>query len=448
MLEAWSELLFIALFILISAFFAAAEIAIVSVRRSRIQELVDQNNSNAHLVQFLLSDPDKFFAVVQIGMTVLPSFASALGGIFAVTRVEPLLRSIPISWIASSSESIAVTIVVALISLFTLVFGELAPKSLGLAHAETISLNSARILVWLLKISKWLIRFITVTTNIVLKPFRDKASFIESRISEEEFKLMLSEGAKSGAIEKTEQELIESIFAFTDMTVREIMVPRTDVVALDVETPNEKIIQTVIEKGYTRMPVYQDNLDNVLGELYAKDLIALMEHGDLIVMHDVLRPAYFVPETKQISELMREFQSKKLHLAIVVDEFGGTAGIVTMEDILEEIVGEIHDEYDEPSLGVDAQPDGSHLVSAMHPIPDVNEALGIDIPEDEAYDTLGGYVGKLFGRIPEVNDRKRANGVEFTVTKKARKRILQVRIRKMQNPLSEGSGVRGQGSAE
>ena len=430
MLQAWTEVLFICLFILISAFFAAAEIAIVSVRRSRIQELVDQENHKARLVQYLLKDPDKFFAVVQIGMTVLPSIASVLGGVFAVNRIEPLLRGVGIAWIADSAQSISVTLVVALLSLFTLVIGELAPKSLGLAHAEKIALFSARIIVWLLSISSWLIRFVTATTNLVLKPLNDRTTFIESRISEEEFKLMLDEGTKSGVIEKTEQELIDNIFEFTDMTVKEIMIPRTDIVALDVETPRDKVIQSVIEQGYTRMPVYRENLDNILGELYAKDLIALMEHGALIVMHDVLRPAYFVPETKKISELMREFQSRKLHLAIVVDEFGGTAGIVTLEDILEEIVGEIHDEYDEPARQTEQLPDGSWLVSAMLPIQDVNERIGVKLPEDEDYETLGGYVSKLFGRIPEVNDTKRAGPVEVTVMKKTHKRIVQVKIRR------------------
>ncbi|HET7153486.1 MAG TPA: hemolysin family protein [Candidatus Kapabacteria bacterium] len=431
MLEIWSDVLVIVVCTLASGFFAAAEIAIVSMRRSRIQELVEQKNGGAILVQRLLSNPDKFFAVVQIGMTVLPSGASVLGGVFAVKYLQPIIHDIPISWIAGSAESIAVGIIVILLSYFTLVIGELAPKSLGLSHAEGIALFSSHIIIWVLKILSGVITFITTSTNLVLKPFRDRTTFIESRISEEEFRLLLSEGTRSGAIEKTEQELIESIFEFTDKTAKDIMIPRTDIVALEINDSRETIIRTVIEQGYTRMPVYAENLDKIIGEIYAKDLIALMEHHALIVMQDLLRPAYFVPETKKIHELLREFQAKKLHLAIVVDEFGGTAGLVTMEDILEEIVGDINDEYDEVIKEIEMQPDGSAFVSAALPIHEVNEKLGVSIPEDESYETLAGYVIKTFGRIPEVNDRKRADEVEITVTKKSSKRINQVRIRKL-----------------
>jgi putative hemolysin len=429
MADPWFNILVILVCILLSGFFAAAEIALVSVRRSRIQELAEQGNRNAALVQGLLKNPERFFAVLQIGITLLISGASVLGGVVAVQFLKPFLLSFHLA--DQTAESISVTVTVLCVSYVTLVLGELAPKSLGLAHAERVALTAARIVTWLLRIGNWLIRFVTASTNLVLRPFGDRTSFLESRISQEEFKLLLEEGTKSGVIEKSEQELIESIFEFTDMTAKDVMVPRTDMVGVELHSSREKLIRTVIEQGYTRMPVYEDDLDHIAGEVYAKDLLALMEHGDLIVVRDLIRPAYFVPETKLISELMREFQYNKLHLAIIVDEFGGTAGLVTLEDILEEIVGEIHDEYDEPGRMIEEQSDGSYLVSAMLPVDDVNERCGTILPEDEAYETLAGYVTTLFGRIPEIGDEKTGDGVRVTITKRSRKRIDQVRISKL-----------------
>jgi putative hemolysin len=442
MADVWLNILVIALLIVVSGFFAATEIAVVSLRRSRLAELAGEHPSAA-LVQQFLAAPERFFAIIQIGVTVLSSAASALAGILAVRVLFPVISAVPIAWIAGLAETISVSLVVAVVSFVTLVVGELAPKSLGLRYAERIALTAARPVAWLLKIGSGVISFVSGSTNLLLKPFGDSTTFMESRISEDEFRLMLQEGAKAGVIERTEHELIESIFEFSDTQVREIMIPRPDVVALDVDAPHEAIIKSVIEQGYSRMPVYRDSIDNVIGEIYAKDIISLLEHRDLIVLHDLLRPAYFIPETKKISELMREFQARKLHLAMVIDEFGGTSGIVTLEDILEEIVGEIHDEYDEPQRQVEPLPDGSMLVNAIITIPDFTEATGIAFPEDEGYETLGGFVAHLLGRIPEVGDRTGSHGVEILVTRKSRRRITQVKVTKLSPPPPKTAGEEG-----
>jgi putative hemolysin len=424
----WLDILVIIIFILLSAFFAAAEIAVISIRRTRIQELIEQKNKRAVAVKELLSDPDKFFAIVQIGMTVFPAAASALSGVLAIKYLKPALEGIPLT--AKSAETVAVTIVIILVSYFTLVVGELAPKSLGLRYAEAIALLSGRILKGLLKISSLLISFLSGSTNIALRPFKDRTSFIEPRISEEEFKLMLDEGTKSGVIDKVEHELIDRIFEFTDTRAKEVMIPRTDVVAIDIKTPHEKIIKIVTEEGYSRIPVYVDTIDHVVGIIYTKDLITLLENRDLIVLQDIIRPAYFVPDSKKISQLMREFQQKKIHLAIVVDEFGGMQGIITMEDILEEIVGEIHDEYDEVLKEVETSADGAFLVNARLPITQFNARFGCDIPEDFDYETVGGFLYKLTGRIPDLNETIQHKDLTFTVVTKSERRMRQIKVRK------------------
>ncbi|MGA9362804.1 MAG: hemolysin family protein [Bacteroidota bacterium] len=433
----WLDIFVIVTFIFLSAFFAAAEIAVISLRRTRIQELIEQKNKNAVAVKELLSDPDRFFAIVQIGMTVFPAAASALSGVLAIKYLKPALGGIP--FLAPSAETVAVGIVIVLVSYFTLVVGELAPKSLGLRYAEVIALLSARILKGLLRISSVIISFLSGSTNLALRPFKDRTSFIEPRISEEEFKLMLDEGRKSGVIDKVEHELIDRIFEFTDTRAKEVMVPRTDVVAIEMKTSHERLIKVVTEEGYSRMPVYVDTIDHIVGIIYTKDLITLLENRDLIVLEDIIRPAYFVPNSKKISQLMREFQLKKIHLAIVVDEFGGTEGIITMEDILEEIVGEIHDEYDEVLKEVEASADGSFLVNARVPISQFNERFGCDIPEDADYETVGGFLYKLTGRIPDLNETISHKNLTFTVATKSDRRMRQIKVRKIPESTSSGN---------
>jgi CBS domain containing-hemolysin-like protein len=231
-------------------------------------------------------------------------------------------------------------------------------------------------------------------------------------------------------IDKTEQELIGSIFEFTDTTAKEVMIPRPDVVALSMDMTHERIIKTVLEEGYSRMPVYRGTIDNILGVVYTKDLLGLMEYKGLIILQDVIRPAYFVPETKKISQLMRELQHRKIHIAIVIDEFGGTSGIITMEDILEEIVGEIHDEYDEELKDVEQGSDGTFLVNARMPIKEFNERFAAEIPPADDYETVGGLLQKLTGRIPEIGEEITHDNLSFTVMKKSQRRIRQVKLRR------------------
>lgn len=262
----------------------------------------------------------------------------------------------------------------------------------------------------------------------LLKSLLVKSGLFKGGLSEEDLKEVLEAGTISGALDRTEHELIKSILGFTDTTAREIMVPRPDIVALDMNIPTEILIRKVIDEGYSRIPVYNDSIDKIIGIIYSKDLLSLLEHRDLIILHDIIRPAYFVPQSKKISQLLREFQQNKIHLAIVVDEFGGTEGIITMEDIIEEIVGEIHDEYDEVHKPVEQAVDGSTIVDANISIHDFNEQFRANIPETSDYDTLAGFLQKLTGRLPELNEEIRHVDFTFKILNKTARRIRQVKV--------------------
>jgi CBS domain containing-hemolysin-like protein len=248
------------------------------------------------------------------------------------------------------------------------------------------------------------------------------------KYSEDDVKQLLEDGKRSGVIDSTERELIESVLEFTDTTVKEIMVPRTDVVAVELSVPRERLIRIVIDEGYSRVPVFQQSIDNIVGIIYTKDLLSMFEHRDVIILQDIVRPPYFVPESKKISMLLRELQTKKQHMAIVIDEFGGTEGIITMEDILEEIVGEIRDEYDEDHRDVETSLDGSVVVNAGMSIHDFNEKFQSSIPDDADYETLSGFLHKLTGRIPELNEEIAFENLSFGVVKKNERRIRQVKV--------------------
>ena len=251
---------------------------------------------------------------------------------------------------------------------------------------------------------------------------------LKTKLSEEDLKQVLEASTISGAIDKSEHELIKSILEFNDTMVREIMVPRPDIVALDIAMPRELLVRKVIDEGYSRLPVYRDTIDNIIGIIYSKDLLSLLEHRDLILIQDIIRPVYFVPESKKISQLLREFQQKKAHLAVVTDENGGTEGIVTMEDIVEEIVGEIHDEYDEVGKTIEPAKDGSITVDARSSVSDLNKQFSLTLPEAPEYETLAGLIQKVLGRLPEIGDTIHFQDMQLTVLSKTARRIRLVRL--------------------
>ncbi len=438
----WLEIAGVVCLIGAVGFFSACEVAVLSSRKSRLRELADEGNRAAKTVLSFKEAPERFLATVHVGVIFSLILASGLSGMLGFVYLEPALRSLGYRWVVEASGWLTLGIVGAIVGFLVVVLGELVPKSLALRNSVGVALAVAGLLRIFSAAFRLPARVLSASSNLVLRPFKDTTTFAEARISEEEFKLILDEGARQGVIDKTEHELIESIFEFTDTAAKEVMIPRTDVVAIDVEMSRERILKIVLEEGYSRMPVYRGTIDNVVGIIYTKDLLGVIEYGTLIILHDILRPAYFVPETKKISQIMHELQARRIHLAIVIDEFGGTEGIITMEDILEEIVGEIHDEYDEVLKDIEIAGDGSFFVNGRTPIRDFNERCKAEIPETPDYETVGGFLAKVIGRIPELHEEVVSHGFAFTITKKSQRRVRQVRARKAappEKPLADAS---------
>ncbi len=426
----WLEVIGILFLVVLVAFFSASEVAVVSARKSRMQELAEKGNKHASLVVAFQANPEQFLATVHVGVVFSLVLASGLAGMLGFTQIVPALEGSGTKWVREMADWLSLVAIVIPLGFIVVVFGELVPKSLALRFAESVALRLAPPMRLFSVAFRYPARALTAASNIILMPFKDSTTFAESRLSEGEFKLMLEEGTRSGVIDKTEHELIESIFEFTDTLAREVMIPRPDIVAINIDSPRSSIIKIVLEEGYSRLPVYRDTVDNIVGVVYTKDLLGLLEFRDLIILQDVIRPAFFVPETKRISQLMRELQRQRVHMAVVIDEFGGTAGIITMEDIIEEIVGEIHDEYDEELKEIEQASDGSFLVNARIPIKQFNERFQATLPEGEEYESLAGFLHKLTGKIPELNEVIAHENLVFTVVKKSQRRIRLLRLRK------------------
>ncbi len=442
------DMLFIFLLVLANGFFVAAEFAIVKVRASQIEQRVKDGHQYALLARHIVQHLDAYLSATQLGITLASLGLGWIG--------EPLLAGIvraPFVELGFQNEQVlhafSFALSFGLLTFLTIILGELGPKWLAIRHPETMTLVVSLPLQLFYRVFRPVIWSLNTSANFLLgvvgiRPPRGG----ELLHSAEELEMIVSEGAKSGVLNKTEQELVSSIFEFSTTTAREIMVPRIDVVAIDYSTSRDKLIRIVTEEGYSRMPVYKDSIDNIVGIIYTKDLISLLEHRDLIVLQDIIRPAYFIPDAVKISQLMKELQERKMHMAIVIDEFGGTRGIVTMEDILEEIVGEIHDEYDEVLKEVEQSADGSALVNAHLPIADFNEKFSskfAEIPEDPEYETVNGFLNKITGRIPEMNEEIRYKNLTFTVMKKSPRRLRQVKIVSLPEPRVEGNEEQAEG---
>jgi CBS domain containing-hemolysin-like protein len=425
------NLIFILLVVFANGFFVAAEFSMVKVRLSRMENLVKKGRRGALIAKHITEHLDAYLSATQLGITLSSLGLGWIG--------EPLLAGMlknPLEMINIFSDAtihaIAFLVSFGVLTFLHIILGELGPKYIAIQHPEQAAMILSFPLQMFYRIFWPFIWFLNKSSNVILRSVGVTPVKTPERVhSPEELETIVAEGARSGMLNKTEQELITKIFEFSTTTAKEIMVPRTDVVALEDNTPRERLVRIVTEEGYSRIPVYHDSLDNIVGIIYTKDLISMLEHRDLIVLHDILRPAYFVPDVIKISQLMREMQVRKIAMAVVIDEFGGTQGIITMEDILEEIVGEIHDEYDEVLKDVEQSSDGSALVNARITIKDFNEKFGGAIPEDAGYETLNGFLHKVTGKIPEMNEEIRYANLHFTVLKKSQRRLRQVRVKRM-----------------
>lgn len=429
------EVIIIIVLILLNGFFSGAEIAIISAKRSALEKLAKDGNISAGVVNRMKDDPDRFLATVQVGVTVVGTLASVIGGYTAASHLRPVFAAIPFGPLQDFSEFIALGVVVITISYATLVIGELVPKSLALRYAERIACFSARPLHLLSRFSSFFIRVLTASNKGVLKILNVKEPDKRVFISEEEIKFFIQEGRETGIFEETEADLLHGVFEFADTTVKEVMVPKHKFSAIDVNMPPEQALKFISETGFSRYPVYRETLERVVGILYNKDLFRAMEQGRPIVLKDLLRTPYFVPNSIMISRLLREMQRRKVHMAVIVDEHGDVDGLATIEDILEEIVGEIEDEYDTDKGGlVEKLRDGTMVIDASASIRDL-EDLGVIIDEEteEEYHTLAGFMLAKLQRIPRGGEFVIYKDQRLTVVDVELNRIIKVKVEPLEN---------------
>ncbi len=423
------ELLIILFLILLNGFFSASEISLISLRKSRVRHLVKSGNAKAKRIQKLQEEPERFLAVIQICITLIGTLAATFGGVIAIERIKPFIASFPVEFISKTAEPIAVVVVVGMVTYLTLVFGELVPKSLAIRYSEKIAFVTSTPVDILSTLFHWILRILTVSNNFVLGLFVSSDHQEPSLVSEDEVKYLIREGRKSGVFEPSEEDLIHSVFRFTDTVVKEVMVPRTEIVALEAESDVDAILRTMNEKGFSRLPVYAETIDNVIGVVYLKDILALHMEERPFKLDQVLRKPYIVPPNKNVSVLLKEMREKRIHLALVGDEYGGTDGLVTMEDLIEEIVGDIRDEQEKELREIDEIAANRYIVDGKTNIEKVNEKLGVSLPEDE-FETIGGFVLGLFGRLPAEGDQVRYQNMMFTVLRLRKNRISRIRVLK------------------
>jgi len=425
------DLLLIIFLVLLNAFFVAAEFAIVKVRSSQVDLKINQGSARARLVRHIIDRMDGYLSACQLGITIASLVLGFVGEPYMTKLFTALFIKLDITISEKVIHTISLIVGVGLITIIHMVIGEQVPKTMGIRF----SLQTALIVAWPLRIFNTIfspfIWMINRLTRLTLRLFGIHMTPEHEDIhSEEELRLLLTESEEGGAIKQSEHELIQNVFEFDDRVVKSILVPRTKISALDVETEPREILDRVIEEGYSRMPVYRDSLDNIIGVIFTKDLLKLMKLSRMTKadIEGIIRPAHFIPQSKRINDLLREFQTLHIQMAIVTSEFGGITGLVTMEDVIEELVGEIQDEYDEEKPAVEKKSDTEFIVNAMASISDVNDVLPIALPESPHYESVSGLLNWMFGRIPAVNEKKEFGGYEFTILKRFRHSVDLVKM--------------------
>jgi len=421
------SIIILIILILINAFFASAEIAFISLNDAKIDIQAKEGNKKAKKIQNMLKNPSKFLATIQIGVTLAGFLSSA----FASDTFADKLASVLNIWLPSLSistwKSISIIIITIILSYFTLVFGELVPKRIAMKYYEKVSFASIGVIKTISVITAPFVKFLTFSTNIVSKLFGVTGEE-EDNVTEEEIRMMVDVGEEKGTIEEEEKEMINNVFEFNDKFVSEIMVPRNKIFALDIDMTIAEVIEKLsVDMRYSRIPVYDENMDNIKGIIYIKDLLISNKNKNSKIK-SLVKEAYFVSETKRVNELFQELRKDKKQIAIVLDEYGGTAGMVTMEDILEEIVGEIYDEYDKETDKFKKIDNNTFLFDASIALYDVEKFLDIDIDEDDV-DTLGGYLIKKLDRIPKDGEKPivETEKVTYKIEKVKDRKILKVK---------------------
>ena len=410
----------------INAFFSSAEMAIVSLNKNKLKILIEDGNKKAILLDNLLQEPSKFLSTIQVGITLAGFFASASAATGLSQYLSSTLRPLNIPY----SNQISMILITFLLSYITLVFGELIPKRIALRNSEKIALSSIGVVVFISRLFSPFVKFLTFSTNFVLTILKMKEDNIEEKVSKEELRSLVEVGKEHGVINEAEQEMIENIIEFDEKIAREIMIPRTKVFLIDKNISIHELFENKEIGKYSRIPVYENEADNIVGVLLTKDLMmeAYKKGFDNIKVADLLQEAYFVPETKNVNELFNEMQLEKKHITILIDEYGGFSGIVTLEDLIEEVMGNIADEFDDEDLSIRQLSRNKYLISGEVSLNDLNDNFHFEL-ESKYYDTLSGILIENLGYIPEDNENIEPitiNGVVFKPQRVRNKKIEKV----------------------
>lgn len=427
------EIIILIILIGINAFFAAAEISVVSLKELTLEKKASEGDKKAQQLLNIIKEPSKFLATIQVGVTLASFFTSASAAVGLSKVLEGALIKLNIDFVSSFAPTISFVIVTILISYLSLLFGELLPKRLALRKSELIATKSLGVIKVVNVIAKPLVASLTKATNFFVNLIYGASVEDEDAITEEEIKMMINVGEERGIFRKAETEMINSIFQFDDTTVADVMTPRPDMVVLDIESNFEEALKVIISEKYSRIPVYEENIDNIVGILYTKDIIdymAFKSENEKFNLRDFIKEPYFVTEYMKIDILLKEMQKRSIHIGIVIDEYGGTAGLITIEDMLEEIVGNIYDEYDDMEVEIAVKGEHEYEIDGGINMGELNELLHSDYPEN--YDTVSGLVLDYFGRFPKKGESIVIEEYKFTILEIENRRIKKILVKKQE----------------
>jgi len=422
------EIVIFALLVLFAGFLEAAKIAISSIGENKIDDLKEQKNKTVLFFEKILEDEESFFGSIQLLFTLTTVLSAIVGFSLTFSFLNSLLPAQGYSFIIINLNLFAVILSVIIITPTIIIFSLLIPKAIGFKYSNGLSFKSVRLLYTLSQVLKIPVKILTIVSNWFLKPIKEKTNFSLSRPSEDEILDIISDGVISGAIDETEQEIIENILEFNDLKSNEVMIPRTEMIAVDLTEEKEVILKEIIKTGHSLVPAYEESTDNIIGVIHTKDLMRRYIEKKNISIKNLVRPAYFIPETKPISEVLKEMQRRGERLAIVTDEYGGTEGLITLEDILEEIVGEIKDKTKIEESEFSRFPDGTFCILGSMDIDDFNESFNYTIPESEEYNTIAGFVAEKTGMIMSQGDSFEFEGLHFELIKKIRQKMVQFKV--------------------
>lgn len=414
----------------LNGFFAASEIAIISLNDKKIEKLAQEGDKKAIILQSLIKEPSRFLATIQVGITLSGLLASAVAAESFAERIAGAFANVPVS--PALVKFVSIIVITVVLSYITLVFGELIPKRVAMQKPERVSRITAGPLRFLSKLTTPFVNLLTFSTNFFIKLFGGNPHADEELITEEEIRMMVDVGEEKGVILRAEKEMIDNIFEFNDTVVSEIMTHRTHIVGVPVDSSLSGVLALINNEKFTRIPVYDETIDNIVGILHVKDLIHYIvsdEEQESFELRKILRKPYFVPQSKKTNDLFRELQKSKVHMAVAIDEYGGTAGIVTLEDLVEEIVGNIFDEHDEDEVEIQKVDENTYIIDGRTSLDSVKEVLNVELPVEE-YGTLGGFLTGYLGRIPEEEEKPviELDTVVFKVEKVDEKRISRVKV--------------------